>query len=156
MDIFSRVKNFFIPHGHIFPDDPNSNFSCGQIFADACTYRQFFFFHWNIRMKQSMRIKYSYQNYNKWNSQQKKEVSDFFYYLPLSQTFELRKNIKDFAESHFRENDQNQRNPRKFIHAKIYLLKVDDIYTRICDLLHASNMLRADLYHHHCCSRDYF
>ena len=29
-------ENFLISRGYIFADDPNSNFSSGQFFADAC------------------------------------------------------------------------------------------------------------------------
>ena len=41
--MFSRVKFFLILSGRIFVDDSNSIFLRGQIFADACKYRQFFF-----------------------------------------------------------------------------------------------------------------
>ena len=41
-DMFSQVKIFVILRGHFFADDPNSNFSRGNIFADACIYRHFF------------------------------------------------------------------------------------------------------------------
>ena len=42
LNMFSQVKIFVILRGHFFADDPNSNFSRGQIFADACKYRHFF------------------------------------------------------------------------------------------------------------------
>ena len=45
-------------------------------------------------MKQSMAIKYSYQNYNKWNNQQQKKVSTFRPQITYSKNNWLIANIK--------------------------------------------------------------